>query len=193
MDTRGVFQSESERAAAGRFGLWLLLVVLGMLFGAVIVLLLVLRFDPAGWPAQLPALPWPLWASTGVLGVQAWALSRARGQGTRDVAGALWWGVLLAVVFTATQVWAWEIWHEAMDGAPVRRLALAAMYVVIGVHLAHVLGGLVPLVQMARAYGQPMNEAAALRRRTQLDLLVRYWHFIDVAWVVMLATLLVVV
>ena len=60
---RDVFASESDRAAASRFGVGLFLITLSMLFGAVMLLLIALRWDGAFRLEDMPPLPWQVWLS----------------------------------------------------------------------------------------------------------------------------------
>jgi len=187
---RDVYANEAQRSAAGRLGLWLLFLVLAMLFGAVILLLLILRFDGKAWPEHLPPLPWQVWLSTGLLLFESFVLMAAvKAKSTGGVKTLLRWAMVIAVAFMASQAWAWVVWHDAVVGIEARRLALTSLYVVTGVHMAHVLGGLVPLGMLSRhAVGESWNK----RRRAQLRLTATYWHFLDAVWVVLVVTLLVV-
>ena len=187
---RDVYANEAQRSAAGRLGLWLLCLVLAMLFGAVILLLLILRFDGNTWPEHLPPLPWQVWLSTGLLLLESVVLmATVKAKSTRGVKTLLCWAMVVAVAFLASQVWAWVVWHDAVIGVEARRLALTSLYVVTGVHMAHVLGGLLPLGMLSRhAVGQAWNE----RRRAQLRLTANYWHFLDAVWIVLVVTLLIV-
>ncbi|MCB0529739.1 MAG: cytochrome c oxidase subunit 3 [Saprospiraceae bacterium] len=56
------------------------------------------------------------------------------------------------------------------------------IYVISGLHAAHVLGGVAALlVALAHAFILPFKPT--VRRRQRLELVVQYWHFVDVLWV----------
>lgn len=186
LDPRGVFDNPENRRVAARLGLGLFCIVLGMLFGGVIIALLVLRFDEAAWPDDLPPLPWQTWLSTGLLLIESWLLVQAgrRQRPVRWLACAF----IAALLFMAAQAWAWWDWDMAVD-ADARRTAVTALWVAGGVHGAHVLGGLVPL-------GILLWIAAAgrwhARHDDRLRLTAGYWHFLDAVWIALVVTLLIV-
>lgn len=188
---RDVYANETQRAAANRIGLGLLCIVAGMLFCGVILLLVVLRFDDDGsWPEHLPPLPWQIWLSTALLVLESGVLHAAvRSRSPRTVQRLLVCALVIAVAFMAAQAWTWLAWHEAVAGIEGRRIALTGLYVLSGVHLAHVLGGLVPLSMLVwYARGRSWDE----RHRNHLRLTTLYWHFLDIVWIVLLVTLLLV-
>jgi len=60
----------------------------------------------------------------------------------------------------------------------------AFVYVISGVHVAHVLGGLAILVvALMHAFGLPFKVTP--RRINRLDLTTQYWHYVDLLWVVL--------
>ncbi len=185
---RNVFATEAQRASASRFGLVLFLITLAMLFGAVMVLLLVLRLDDALWPETMPPLPWQIWLSTAVLVLESAVLVRCcRAETAQQAKGVLWMALVLAVVFLGSQVWAWCTWYGAGSAMPGQVLVTSGFYVVTGVHAAHVLGGLVPLGMLVWF---ATGDVWADRQRSQVRLTSWYWHFLDVVWVLLVVLLL---
>ena len=62
------FDNPIARFLAGRFGVGLFLISLGMLFGATLLGFLVIRIqNHDAWPNDLPRLPSLLWVSTMIL------------------------------------------------------------------------------------------------------------------------------
>ena len=58
------------------------------------------------------------------------------------------------------------------------------VYVISGVHVAHVLGGLAALiVALAHGFGLPFKPTP--KRITRLSLTTQYWHYVDVLWIVL--------
>lgn len=56
------------------------------------------------------------------------------------------------------------------------------IYVISGLHAAHVLGGIAALtVALTHAYVLPYKPT--LRRKQRFELVVQYWHFVDILWV----------
>ena len=181
---RDVFSDDLQRTAAGSFGLVILLVILGRLFGGLVIGAIALRLDGDSWPADLPHLPWQTWASSvALLGTSAALLACTAAQRRESNAGVrncLAAAFVLAVVFTGMQGWAWYAWHEQ---------SATIMDVFTGVHVAHVLGGLVPLALLG---WYAVLRAWTPARRGFLRHTAVYWHFLDVVWLVLLVTLVII-
>jgi cytochrome c oxidase subunit 3 len=192
---RGVFASEQAQVRAGSLGLFLLLLALGMLFGGLVLAVLVIRLTDDSWPSDLPHLPWQTWVSTGaILAISAAFMGAVRAAKRQSDAGMrMWlvWAGVLAIVFTGMQVWAWVDWSAQVSDmtamAQQHRIAVTGFWVFTGLHVAHVLGGLVPLAMVGwYAFFRTWTSARhGLLRHTAI-----YWHFLDVVWIVLLLTML---
>jgi len=56
------------------------------------------------------------------------------------------------------------------------------IYLISGVHAAHVLGGIVALVvAMVFAFRLPVKPTP--RRLMRFELVLQYWHFVDILWI----------
>ncbi len=56
------------------------------------------------------------------------------------------------------------------------------IYVISGLHAAHVLGGIAALMTaLTHAYVLPYKPTQ--RRKVRFELVVQYWHFVDILWV----------
>ena len=90
--------------------------------------------------------------------------------------------LVLAVGFLGLQSYAWyTIWPQVAAVAAPGSSYLKMFYMMTGLHAAHVVGGLVPLVIVTAAaykgmYGRKKNAGV---RFTAI-----YWHFLDVVWCV---------
>jgi len=192
---RGVYASDEDRAKAGSLGLLLLLITLGMLFGALVLVVLAVRIGDEAWPSDLPHLPWQVWVSTVALLGTSVVLAEAvaaqrRGSDTGIRLGLLMAG-LLAAVFTGMQAWAWYDWYGGMpaweSATQQHRIGVMGFWVLTSLHVAHVLGGLVPLA-MVGWYAVFRSWSAS--RDGLLRHTATYWHFLDAVWVVLLLTML---
>lgn len=196
------FASLTARRRAGRFGMVLFLIALGVLFAATCAGLIVVRIQLGGkdaWPRDLPPLPWGLAASTAVLllssvsmqyAVVRSAVADADGRGSAAVRRALVLTTALGVVFVALQTACWLVWFDRTEGrwagSDAWRLALTGFYVLTGLHAAHVLGGLIALVwALARAGTSPSFA------RDTIHSCAMYWHFLGAVWLCLLAMLLI--
>ena len=194
---RSVFRDQHEQVAAGTFGLWALLATLAMLFGGLVLALLAVRLGSDDWPTSLPHLPWQVWVSTAaIIGCSvafAEAVAADRRGSDTGVRAAMATALVGAVVFTGMQTWAWFSWYDTMGAweasAQTHRMAIMGFWVLTGLHVAHVLGGLVPLAMLA---WYAVARRWTTSRRGFLGHAAIYWHFLDVVWVLLVVTMLVV-
>lgn len=98
----------------------------------------------------------------------------------------------LSIGFVITQVFGWmELTNEGvmLDGTPDG----GYLYVISGIHVLHVLAGLIPLFWfLALTFRKLANPVDSLmfftqsRYQLKFEMLERYWHFIDLLWVYLL-------
>ena len=63
------------------------------------------------------------------------------------------------------------------------------LYVITGVHAAHIIGGIAALlVAMLHAFSLPFFHSE--QRRSRFQLVLHYWHFVDILWVYLFLFLL---
>jgi len=187
---------------AGTMGMALLLVSLGMLFAASVLGYLMIRFGKfAGqaWPpAGYPSLPWSLWISTGVILATSitiqWALVAARRGNLAALGRALAITLGLGLLFLGLQGFNWlEIWtslspEQRHHGGPYIML----FYVLTGLHAAHVIGGLIPLVVVTRRAMAVGGARYSANYHPGVRYCAMYWHFLDAVWVALFTILCLV-
>ncbi len=97
--------------------------------------------------------------------------------------------LILGIAFVVMQYQGWQALYDigvALDGNP----GGSFFYLISGVHAAHVVGGLFALIVAAiYAFTLPYNYTEKRRRRFQLVL--HYWHFVDILWVYLFLFLLI--
>ena len=171
-------------ADPGRFGLWLFLGTVSMLFIGFTSAYLVRRASADWRPLEAPAV---LWANTLVLLASSAVLEigrrRERRDGGRAALGTVAGAAALGVLFGAGQVLAWR----ALSGAGVFLYShphSSFFYVLTGVHLAHLAGGLLWFTAALAALWRDAGRRA-------LDLLSTYWHFLGGLWIYLLLLLFV--
>ncbi len=187
------FDSGRSRHAAGVFGMWLFLVTLGVLFVATILGYLVVRINPDPAepfiPEDAPPLPRLLLVSTVALMAGSWALHgmvRAVRAGWQARAARLAGLALTAGLgFLALQAWAWvDLWRAQLHVG--ESLYAWSFYVLTGLHAAHVVGGLPPLLlvwwRMRKGRYSPAHPEGAVY-------CAMYWHFLDAVWLALYGTL----
>lgn len=185
------FEDPERRLAAGRFGMLIFIASLAMIFAAAILGFLVVRLEDDGsWPPPgMPALPGSLLLSTLILIASSVTfLGATNGLRRGDERGLVRWlttTLVLALAFLAVQTFAWwDLVGRGMDFS--RHLYAWTFYFLTGLHAVHVLGGVIPLWIVTRRV-RGGDRSASVRRGVVYTAM--YWHFLDVAWVVLYLTL----
>ena len=89
---------------------------------------------------------------------------------------------ILLQVIGFKQLWALGITLQA-------NVSYSFLYVIVGLHALHVLGGIVALVIMAiKAFSQKTRNYSSV----PVDLISTYWHFVDILWIYLLIFLLMI-
>jgi cytochrome c oxidase subunit 3 len=187
------FTDPTARFAAGRFGLWLFLLTLAVIFVSTLLAYVIVRLSPMNvdaWPPpDMPPLPDTLVYSTIVLLLSSVtmhvALVAAR-RGERTVGGWMIATLALGIVFMVLQIVAWSA-AAAANMAFEKHLYAWTFYVLTMLHAVHVLGGLGPMlvttVRACRGAYHPENTVGIVY-------CAMYWHFLDAIWIVLYLTLL---
>lgn len=170
-----------------KIGLIVLIAVIGSLF-ALFMSAYVLRMELADWrPLPEPDL---LWINTGMLILGSFGMHRAftqssAGNRTQVYAGLLFAGICLCL-FIAGQMVVWQQLN-ALNYSVMSNPANAFFYLITGLHVIHLLGGLVAWVNTFR---QALTRSDIAEARLSIQLTGIYVHFLLVVWFVLFALLL---
>lgn len=95
----------------------------------------------------------------------------------------------LGITFVTLQYMGWQqLFASGIDlkGNP----SGSFLYVITGVHAAHIIGGLAAtLVALIHIFTLPKK--LTMKRLVRFELVVQYWHFVDLLWVYLLIFLLI--
>jgi cytochrome c oxidase subunit 3 len=170
----------------------LFLLSLSVLFAASLAGYLVVWIRAPEWPpAGSPPLPAGLWLATLVLLLASGAMHLAKSsiRAGRETAArrALVLAFALGLLFLAIQIRNWNAL------GPLERSATSALfgftfYMLTGLHAAHVLGGLIALAIVA---ARARRGAYSASEHGGIESCAMYWHFLDAAWIVLFAVLLI--
>ena len=177
-----------------RFGMGLFLASLSILFIAGVVGYLIIRAQVhVPEPAEEIALPSGLWVSTAVLLVSGWTIHQAnrhaRNNETAWLRRYLGATFVLSVLFVGIQT------PSLVAFLGIHRASLAQhsfnlygiSFAVIGIHAAHVLGGMLPLGWL---FASTWRSGVGRHLQPSIHLCAIYWHFLDVVWVALFALIL---
>ena len=191
-------EARPVRHSVGTVGLWLFLLALAMLFASSMVGYVLIRVAgpqtvsaQSGPPLHVPAL---LWVSTLlVLGVSV-TLHRAVGSVRRErhVPLRFWLraSMALAIGFLVVQTPAMmQLLGRHAEARTQNLHVYGLIYFLVLLHALHVIGGVIALARVMyhESRGRYDHEHYLPVYHAAL-----YWHFLDVVWMVMFGTFLVV-
>jgi cytochrome c oxidase subunit 3 len=167
-----------------KFALWLLLVGITMLFAGFTSAYIVRRAE-GNWMEF--ALPSSFLYSTVVVLLSSlsmwWAMRSAKRDEITQTKTGLWATLALGVLFGVLQYMAWtdmvqqELFFSNLQG---NKISASFVYVISGMHLLHILGGLIYMVAVLfKTYQFKVHKKSLL----SIDLCNTYWHFVGLLWV----------
>lgn len=174
-----------------KFALWLAMASMTMFFAALTSALIVKKADIQTWENfRLPNIF--LYSTIAVIAVSV-LMHLSLVQYRKSNFGIFRWllfaAFLVGCVFLLLQVQGWRV-LTAM-GMPLEgNLSGSFVYLISSLHALHIVGGLlvllVFLVFAIRSRKDPIYELRNIanpKRQFNLEMLVSFWHFIDIVWV----------
>lgn len=163
-----------------------------MLFAGLTSAYIVSQADLKGPEFSLPPM---FWYSSAVILISSvtmnFTVSSARKNKFQNAKIGLLITLLLGILFGVFQYFGWiELYNSGIFFAGKKSFAPGSfVYVMSGLHLLHVISGLVyMLVVMPKTFSQGYNSA----NYTGLKLCGIYWHFLDILWIYLFVFLLVI-
>jgi cytochrome c oxidase subunit 3 len=168
-----------------RVGLWAFLGTVTMLFIGFTSALLLRRGSSDWQPIAAPSL---LWLNTAVLVVSSLTLEsarrRLRGWDLQGSERYVWTTGLLGLGFVLGQIGAWQ--QLAAQGVFLATNPSSSFfYLLTGVHIVHLAGGLAWFVKVAVG----LRRLAYAPGEDGLSLFATYWHFLGGLWLYLLVVL----
>ena len=173
--------------ASKKLGMWLFIIADGATFGAMLFAYGYLRVANPGWTH--PFVFWPTIAKgmlmTAVLLSSSLTMVCAvlTAQAGRKIASLRWLGatMLLGAVFAALHLREWlamigEGWGLSRNPAGGPVLFGATFFGITGLHLLHVITGVVALAVISRGFRRGRFDAG------HVETTGLYWHFVDLVW-----------
>ncbi len=173
-----------------KFALWVGIASIIMMFGAFTSAYIVRRASGNWFEFKLPNI---FLFNTAVILLSSVTLQlsyRAFLQGAEKRYKALLIATfLLGAAFVVLQYFGWQAMTNIGATFTINPSS-SFVYVISGLHVAHVLGGMAALtVAMTHAYVLPYKPTP--RRKLRFELVVQYWHFVDVLWVYLMVFFMV--
>lgn len=170
-----------------KFVLWLFMVSIVMIFASLTSAYIV-RQAEGNW--ELFKLPMIFYYSSGIILLSSvamhWAVSCARNNNVQQLRLAISVTTVLGLTFLGMQVLGWQ---ELMDMGIFwsGNVSGTFLYVLTGVHGAHLISGVIFLVIMLVAAFQYKVHS---KQMVKIEMCATYWHFLDGLWIYLFLFLL---
>lgn len=169
-----------------QLGIWLFLASEVMLFGGLFSAYFMLRAGaPSPWLPLRDHLGNALIATISLIAATAFVTAAVRLRRYRVCLGA---AALAALAFGARKIGDYQQFVAGGHG-PASSTQMATYFLLTGVHLLHVAGGLLAIVWIILRSGAVPDPGPTVNR---LRALAVYWGFVDVVWLLILVLLYVV-
>ena len=175
-----VMKEQKNRIHPHKFTLWIALAGIVMMFTGLTSAYIVKR-NLANWITfDLPGI---FWYSTAVIIISSLTiiLSRNYFRQREMKQYRLWLAVtlVLGIAFVCMQYIGFtQLWHKGVT--LTRNVSFSFMYIIVGLHALHVIGGVVALViLLAKAYSIKRKNYSPV----PIELMNTYWHFVDLLWI----------
>lgn len=172
-----------------KFALWLAMASILMMFAAFTSAYIVKQ--AAGNWLEFP-IPSLFFINTGVILVSSIVLQYAyvsfKNGNEKIYKFGLLAAFILGIAFVALQVNGWnELFAMGIDlkGNP----SGSFLYLITGVHAAHVIGGIAALF-VALFHAFTLKYKPTEKRKNRFELVLQYWHFVGLLWVYLLGFLI---
>lgn len=176
-------KTKNNKIHPHKFTLWVGIGSIVMMFAGLTSAYIVKRNQAAWVSYDLPVL---FWWSTAVIvlssGTIHLALKSFRERMMKRYRLLMVATMVLGVLFMTVQYFGFkDFWQSGMTLQA--NVAYSFLYVIVGLHALHVLGGVLALVVMSlKAYSRKERNYSAV----PVELISTYWHFVDVLWIYLL-------
>ena len=171
------------------YNLWVGLASIVMMFAAFSSAFIVKRSQGNWISFEVPLI---FWYSTAVIILSSLAIHAGRRAFLeRKLDSYRRWMIttlVLGVLFVVMQYIGFtQLWNDGIT--LTRNVAFSFLYVIVGIHALHVLGGVIALLVVII---KSFNKRKRIYSSVPIDLVSTYWHFVDFLWIYLLIFLVVV-
>ena len=184
-----VVMEQRKKIHPHKFTLWVAIAGIVMMFAGLTSAYIVKR-NQANWLSfELPVAFWYSTAAMLASSITVWmALQKFKSREMSTYRSLIAATFVLGVVFMLLQVLGFQsLLAQGLDLK--KNVSVSFLYVIVGLHVVHVLGGVVALLMM-------LIKAFSTRTRTYnpvpVEVMATYWHFVDLLWIYLLVFLLAI-
>jgi cytochrome c oxidase subunit 3 len=172
-----------------KFALWVSFASIIMMFGSLTSAYIVKNAAGNWLEYQMPTL---FYFSTAILITSSITLHYAYYSFTKNNEWAYKIGLLvsfiLGITFVVLQYYAWQSLFA--NGVDLKsNVSGSFLYLITGLHAVHILGG-IAAITVAIIHAFTLDFFVTEKRKLRFQLVLHYWHFVDVLWIYLLAFLL---
>jgi cytochrome c oxidase subunit 3 len=184
-----VTMEQRKKIHPHKFTLWVGIGSLLMMFAGLTSAYIVKR-NQANWQTfELPQLFWYSTVAIVLSSVTIFLAEKAfKQREMKKYRSLLSATVILGVLFIVLQSLGFQqLWEKGITLQA--SVSYSFLYVIVGLHAAHVLGGILALILLfAKAFSTKTRNYNSV----PVDLVSTYWHFVDILWVYLLIFLLMI-
>ena len=195
-------QSEYDRNFA--FHPWnvMLMLVLMAISGLFLAISVAFVYNRVEQGVEAIPIPWLFGFNTLILLASSWTIWTAKNNYLEDDTSSYQWALIstliLSLIFLVLQIVAWkQLFSQDIFLNPTKNGA-NYLYLLSGLHFAHVIVGLPFLLLFILAAKREMKDPVTVlvyfsdpEKRLKLRLLSIYWHFLDALWIALVLFLFV--
>ncbi len=184
-----VVMEQRKKIHPHKFTLWVGIGSLLMMFAGLTSAYIVKR-NQANWQTfELPQFFWystiAILLSSGTIYLAQKAFKQREMKKYRSLVVAT---LVLGVLFIVFQVFGFQQFWK--NGLPLgENVSTDFLYVIVGLHGAHVAGGLIVLIIL---FAKAFNTRTRTYNSIPVELASTYWHFVDVLWIYLLIFLMMI-
>ena len=181
--------AQKNRIHPHKFTLWVAIGSILMMFAGLTSAYIVKR-NQANWTSfEIPLL---FWVSTAVILLSSFTIMAAtkafKERAISKYRSLMMVTMVLGILFIALQALGFkQLWDIGLTLQ--KNVAYSFLYVIVGLHALHVIGGVIALVVMSlKAFSNKTRVYSAV----PLEVMSTYWHFVDVLWIYLLIFLVLI-
>jgi cytochrome c oxidase subunit III len=172
-----------------KFTLWVALGSIVMMFAGLTSAYIIKR-NLANWVQfDLPVL---FWYSTAAIVISSITMRLSqKAFSIKDMPKYRQWLIvttLLGVLFVIFQTFGFiQLWNAGITLQ--KNVSFSFLYIIVGLHALHVLGGLIALVII---FAKAHSKRERIYSSVPIDIMSTYWYFVDILWIYLLVFLLMI-
>lgn len=184
-----VMKQEKNKMHPLKFLMWAVCVSIVMMFAGLTSAYIVKR-NQANWITfNIPVI---FYYSTAVIVISSITVLLARSYFMkREMRSYRLWlfiTAVLGIVFVILQYTGFDqLWNSGVT--LTRNVSFSFLYIIVGLHALHVLGGAIGLIVM---YLKSLSKRKINYNRLYIDLMNTYWHFVGLLWIYLLLFLSII-